>query len=289
MTETTERRAKVIAVGNQKGGVGKTTNAVHIATALGELGREVLLWDLDAHAGATRHLGIAPSSYWGTFEILTEQDLAENIVITGMEDDIHLPKNLHLITSSRSLEGLDKALGAQHKFFPAGILINPLSRLRHLYDYILLDTGPNASTPTLASYMAADYFILSTTPQSFSIQGIQEAVTDIQGAIRQGNKTLVILGVVVSDVEQRLRIAKTNLPYLSDLFRNDGSSETACFTTTISRSTVVGDAQNLGKTLFETNPAHKVTEQFRALALEIEERVGMRPEAVRLLASNEAL
>ena len=275
-----KRGAKVIAVGNQKGGVGKTTNAVHLAVALTELGRKVLLWDLDAHAGSTRHFGITPGSYWGTFEVLTEEDTIDNIILTNNEDDVNLPKNLDLITAARNLEGLDKALGSQHKFFPAGILRNPLARVRPLYDYIILDTGPNASTPTLAAYMAADYFVLSTTPQAFSIQGIQEAVADIQGAIRQGNTNLVVLGVIVSDVEKRHKIAKRNIPYLNDLFRDTGEERSACFKTIIARSTKVGDAQDKGTTLFEVDPTHKVADQFRELAREVEDRLEM-PGPVR--------
>jgi chromosome partitioning protein len=279
-----EKNAKVIAVGNQKGGVAKTTNAVHLAVALTELGRKVLLWDLDAHAGTTKHFGITPGAYWGTFEVLTGEDTPENIILTDNEEDVKLPKNLHLITASRNLEGVDKALGPEHKFFPASILREPLNSLRPLYDYIILDTGPNSSTPTLAAYMAADYFILSTTPQAFSIQGIQEAVGDIQGAIRQGNSRLVVLGVIVSDVEQRHRIAKRNISYLNDLFRSGGGEgPSACFNTIISRSTIVGEAQDRGTTLFETDPSHKITQQFRELAREIEERLGVTSSANEIM------
>ena len=67
------RDTKVIAVGNQKGGVGKTTNACHISAALGELGRLCLIWDLDVNCGATRHFGIPPETYWGPLSSLQEK------------------------------------------------------------------------------------------------------------------------------------------------------------------------------------------------------------------------
>ena len=203
-------RAKVIALGNQKGGVGKTTNCVQIAAALAEKGRRCLIWDLDMNFGSTRHFGIPAGTYWGTYELLTGQEEIHNVIITENDADVNLPNNINIITADRNLEGLEKGIAAKHRFFPAGILVEPLRQVRAEYDYIFLDTAPSASTATLAAYMAADYFILSTTPQQFSIQGLEDAVTDIKGAIGQGNKDLTLLGVVVSDVHlpQLLQVSR---------------------------------------------------------------------------------
>jgi chromosome partitioning protein len=267
------RDTKVIALGNQKGGVGKTTNCVQLATALGEMGRRCLIWDLDMNFGATRHFGIAGGAYWGTFELLTGQDEIDNVIITETDEDVELPSNVHLITADRNLEGLDKALGAEHKFFPAGILIEPLRQLRGRYDYIFLDTAPSAATPTLAAYMASDFFILSTTPQTFAIKGLEDAVADIKAAIRQGNNKLLVLGVILSDVDKRLRLARLHMGLVEELFRQQPGQPSAKFQTSISRSTIVGEAQKLGKTIFQTYPTHKVTDQYRALAREVEGRL----------------
>ena len=271
--ESRIREAKVIALGNQKGGVGKTTNCVQLATALGEVGRRCLIWDLDMNFGATRHFGIAGGTYWGTFELLTGQDEIDNVILTETDEDVDLPSNVHLITADRNLEGLDKALGSEHKFFPAGILIEPLKQLRGRYDYIFLDTAPSAATPTLAAYMASDFFILSTTPQTFAIKGLEDAVADIKAAINQGNKKLLVLGVILSDVDRRLRLARLHMDLVEELFRQQPGQPSAKFQTSISRSTVVGEAQKLGKTIFQTHPIHKVTDQYRALARELEERL----------------
>jgi chromosome partitioning protein len=267
------RDTKVIAVGNQKGGVGKTTNACHISAALGELGRLCLIWDLDVNCGATRHFGIPPETYWGTFELLTGEDDLDSIIITDRLRDVDLPKNVHLIPAGRNLEGLDGALGPDHKFFPAGVLLDPIKELRGHYDYIFLDTAPSVLTTTLGAYMAADYFILSTTPQRFSIAGLEDAARDIQAAIRRGNAKLRVLGVVVSDVDTRTRLARLHIDLIEDLFRRGPGQRSAMFETIISRSTVIGEAQRLGKTIFQTDPSHKVTEQYRKLASELEQRL----------------
>ena len=268
------RDTKFIAVGNQKGGVGKTTNACHIAAALGEMGRLCLVWDLDINHGTTKHFGIPPETYWGTFELLTgeEEDL-ENIVLTGEEEDIELPQNVHLISAARNLEGLDGALGPDHKFFPAGVLLDAIEQMRGLYDYVFLDTAPSVISTTLGAYMASEFFILSTTPQRFAVEGLQDAARDIQAAIRRGNKNLCVLGVVMSDVDKRTRLARLHLGLVEDLFRSAPGEPSAMFETIISRSTVVGEAQRQGKTTFQTNTNHKVTEQYRSLARELETRL----------------
>jgi len=284
--DNTTQETKVIALGNQKGGVGKTTNCVQLATALGEMGRHCLIWDLDMNFGATRHFGIAGSAYWGTFELLTGQDEIDNVIITESDEDVALPPKVHLITADRNLEGLDKALGAEHKFFPAGILLEPLKQLRGRYDYIFLDTAPSASTPTLAAYMAADFFILSTTPQTFAIKGLEDAVADIKAAIRQGNKKLLVLGVILSDVDKRLRLARLHMGLVEELFRQQPGQPSAKFDTIISRSTVVGEAQKLGKTIFQTHPTHKVTDQYRALAQEVENRLAQFAQAQAAAIAN---
>src|SRR3954471_22454447 len=85
--DNTIRRARVIAVGNQKGGVGKTTNTVHIARALAELGRRVLIIDLDMNHGATRHFGVEPEAFFGSFEMLVGDEPAENLVISYAEKE----------------------------------------------------------------------------------------------------------------------------------------------------------------------------------------------------------
>jgi chromosome partitioning protein len=264
---------QVIAVGNQKGGVGKTTNTVHIAAALGERGRRCLIWDLDVNYGATRHFGIGNETYWGSFEVLTGEEPVEEVIIPDTWGDVALPKNVHLITAARNLDGLDKVLGAEHKFFPAGILRPHMDRLRGRYDYVFLDTAPSVATPTLAAYMAADWFVLSTTPQKFAIQGLQDAATDIAAAVRQGNQALRVLGVVVSDVDLRTRLARTHVSLIEDLFRPQPGVPSARFQTVIGRSTAVGEAQKVGRTVFQTDPGHRVTNQYRALAAEVEERL----------------
>jgi chromosome partitioning protein len=272
-----QKTTHIVAVGNQKGGVGKTTNTVNLSAALAELGRKCLIWDLDMNHGATRHFGVSPDAFLGSFEVLTGAEDPSGVILTPEEmteeDGVSLPPNIHLIPANRKLEKIDQALMTQNKFIVMqDVLIKPLQSLMGQYDYVFLDTAPNATTPTVAAYKASRWFILSAMPDPFAIAGLNDALTDIQGAQQNGNPTLQLLGVIISGVDNRTRLATTIVDYVDKAFSPDGK-KSAKFNTTISRSTVVPESQKVGQTLMQSAPAHKVTEQYRALAREVEARI----------------
>ena len=182
--------------------------------------------------------------------------------------------NLHLIAAARKLEGIDQALAQKSKFInPREVLRGPLELLRGQYDFIFLDTAPNATTPTLASYLAADYFILSAMPDPFAIAGLNDALTDISDAQKRGNPGLVLLGVILSGVDTRTTLANSLSEFVERSFKVGDAAESMKFRTSIGRSTVIPQTQKVGKTLFETHSTHKVTNAYRELAREIEERL----------------
>ena len=269
------RKTRVIGVGNQKGGVGKTTNTVHIARALVELGRKILIIDLDMNHGATRHFGVEPEAFLGSFEMLVGAEEATNLILTHADEDegVVLPEGLDLIPAARKLEGIDQAVMSKSKFItPLDVMKAPLDSLRGRYDYIFLDTAPNATLPTLAAYMTADYFVLSAMPDPFAIAGLNDALRDIMDARERGNPGLVLLGVVISGADKRTTLANALSDFVEQSFRAGDSAESIKFRTTIGRSTVIPQTQKVGKTLFETHSTHKVTGEYRAIAREVEER-----------------
>lgn len=280
------RQTHVIAVGNQKGGVGKTTNTVHIAAALGRRGKKCLIWDLDMNHGATLHLGVPPEAFDGTFMVLANERTPDEVIIGQEEPDVELPENVHLIPSSRDLEKLEAVLAAKDRFYdPRRILVKPIDSLRGRYDYIFLDTAPNATAPTIASYVAADWFLISVIPESFALNGMREALKDIRRARQpELNPNLKLLGIVVSGLDQRITLARQYTAEIHSLFSVEGSPS-RMFETTISRAAVVPRAQKIGKTLFQTDPGHRLSRQFMSLATEIEQRV----ESLKAAAAPEGL
>lgn len=283
-SNTTHRRAQIIAVGNQKGGVGKTTNTVHIAAALGERGRKCLIIDLDPNDTATRHFGIEGEAFLGSYELLTGDEQADALaMMEGEEEGFEFPKGVHLIPSRRKLENVDEVLPEKHgKFYSLrDIVLRPLQSVINKYDYILLDTAPNSKVPTKAAYLAADWFLLTAMPEPFAVTGLTDALRDIQDAQRQLNPELKLLGVIIAGVDRRTSLSNSLTEYVQTAFSTpDGQS--AKFRTIISRSTVIPSAQKAGKTVFQTNPDHVVADQYRALATEIEERLE------RLLSARDA-
>ena len=178
------------------------------------VGRKCLVWDLDMNHGATLHMGVPPEAFDGTFMVRPSAP-RRRVIIDEEEADVALPQNVHLIPSSRDLD----------RFYdPRRILVKPIQSLRGRYDYIFLDTAPNATAPTIASYVAADWFIVSVIPESFALNGMRECLKDIKRAREpELNPHLTLLGIIVSGLDQRIRLARQYTAEIHELFQMEGS------------------------------------------------------------------
>lgn len=272
-THDERRRTRVVAVGNQKVGAGKTTVAVHLARGLAELGRKVLIIDCDTNYGATRNFQINPEVYAGTYELILGAEHIEDIILSNDPGfELWLPENLFLIPARKRLENAEIALRERERTAETTYaLVEPVETLRGKFDYVFLDTGSNTTLPTIAAYKAADWLLLTAIPEIFAVDGLRDAIRDFQAIKRRGGK-LLLLGVVLSCVDRRPRLARELIEYVHDAIR-DEHGEPGKFCSEISRSAVVSTAQKRGRTIFETEPQHKVTEEYRALAREFEARI----------------
>lgn len=264
----------VIAVGNQKGGVGKTTTAVHVACGLANRGHRTLLWDLDPSAGATKHLGLSPDAYPGTLELLLGDISTDEACCGSANLDTTLPENLSIIPSKRRLETIDSALGSRCRFFnPLDVLAEPTARLRQSYDVIVLDTPPSTVlSPSLSAYASADWFLLAAMPDPLAVTGLADAARDIEAVRGSANRNLQLLGVVLNAVDNRTRLCRELTAYVDACFLSP-MGDMLRLTPTISRSTVVPTAQKLGRSVLDSFPRHPVAEQFALLAESIEDRL----------------
>ena len=143
----------VLSIGMQKGGVSKTTNACHLAVALGELGRRVLLWDVDENYGATKVFQIPPDAFFTTMSVLTGDSSAEEAVLAFDDDDldVDLPQGVDFIPSSRALQGVDRALSAQDKFYNPNECLHPHLRRCKSLAGLHPEVALRAITPVRAS------------------------------------------------------------------------------------------------------------------------------------------
>lgn len=267
-----ERLGAVIAVGNQKGGVGKTTNTVHIAAALGQRGFSCLVIDLDPAAGATKHLGIPVNSFAGSLELLSTDETVASLAISDQ-----MPLGVHLVPSRPQLSEIDTLVS---KYVDrTRILERPIAEARGRYDFVFLDTGPSAAFPTtVAAYSSAEWFLLSAFPHPLSLGGLTEAFNDIADVRRHRNARLEVLGVVFSNVDGRATRLRAQL----EAVVNDGLPGRR-FHTSISQAVVLPEVSGRGRTLFQLPKfgALAVAQQYLRLSVELEQRVRHRKEFLR--------
>ena len=268
---TPDLKTVVVGIGNQKGGVGKTTITVQLACALAEQGRKVLIVDLDVNAGSTKHFGIDARAYLGTFEVMVGDEDPLDVVIRPEDAESHLPQNIHILSGSRKLEELEERLRAKKsKFDPTPIhdALKPvMERVRGHYHYVFLDTPPSAPLPIIAAYKAADAFLLVAIPEGLAVQGLNEALHDVEEVRKYGNPDLRLIGVAIGAVEKRTRLSRELIAYVSQTFKDYQMHPL------IPRSTIIPTAQTLGKTIFEEDPYHPLTNAFRDLAYDFELKV----------------
>ena len=273
-----ERETIVIGVGMQKGGVGKTTNTLHLAVALAERNRRVLVWDVDENYGASKVFGIPLDGFWTTMSVLAEDCRAEDAILAANDPelDVELPKGVDFIPSSRQLKGIAETLARQDQFYNPNDCLRPhIDQLRALrrYDYIILDTGPHASHTTRGAYMVSDYFILSLIPEKQAMASLPDALADIANARRPDrNPKLHLLGLIVSRMDRRVVLAKRYEEAIEQQFR-DANEQPVKFKTTIGSAAAIDRAHQRAATLLQTEPTHKVSEQYRDLANEVELRI----------------
>lgn len=275
-TESESLPGRVVAFGNQKGGVTKTSTIVNLAAALSELGKRVLVWDLDVNCGSTRLFGVPEGvNVYGTYEVMSGEENATDVIIRpGDLEEVSLPENVHLIPAHTKLEGIEAALAQKHGPFATGheSLRAPLASIASEYDFVFLDTSPSMTPPTKAAYMAANYFILTAVPERLAIEGLVNAIRYIKHAHQGGNPKLKLMGVVMNQVPgKETRLSRALLAEVERHF-GGGDPYHRPYVNHISASTVVPTVQQFGKTLFEAEPEHKVTNQYRALARELIER-----------------
>jgi chromosome partitioning protein len=247
--------------------VGKTTNTIHLAAALGERGYECLVIDLDPAAGATKHLGIPQNSFAGALELLTTDETVESLVLTEK-----LPRGVHLIPSRPQLSELETIIS---KFIDrTTVLDRPLALARQRYDFIFLDTPPSAAAiTTVAAYSTAEWFLLSAFLHPLSLAGLTEAFNDIADVRKHRNPRLEVLGVIFTNVDRRA----TRLRHQLETVVNEALPGRQ-FETSIPQAIILPELSGQGITLFQLpNPsAHTVASHYRRLATELDHRVRNR-------------
>lgn len=247
----------VVAIANQKGGVGKTTTAISLSAALADLGQRVLLIDLDPQANATSGIGVEPDSDGSMYyPLLGEAKVRDMIVETSI-------KNLSLIPSGMDLAGVEIELARRD---------DHLTRLRQLlqelkndaqYDYCILDTPPSLGVLMTSSLAAADEVLIPLQCEWFGLEGLAKIVHVIEQIRESGAAPeLKLEGILMTMFDGRTNLSRQVVEEVSNYFPDQ------LYQSVVPRSIRIGEAPSHGKTIFEHDPQGSGSRAYRAAAEE---------------------
>jgi len=242
---------------NQKGGVGKTTTAVNLASYLAHLGKRVLLIDLDPQANATSGIGIDYNNIpFGLYEVLMGPNSLQDV------KQATIVPNLHLVPSSQNLAGANIELaGHPEREFR---LHNELEGLKYDFDYILIDSPPSLGLLTINGLVAANEVLIPVQCEYYALEGLGQLLNTINLIKEHIKPGINILGVVMTMYDERSKLTREVFDELYKYFPHK------IFRTVIPRNAKLAEAPSFGKPILHFDPQGIGAKAYYRLAREID-------------------
>ena len=248
--------AKVIAVANQKGGVGKTTSAVNIAAGLGFQGKKTLLVDVDPQGNATSGVGIDKRGVIATtYDLLVSEKDAQKIVVHTKYNCLDiLPSGIDLAAAEFEMMDMPER---------ANRLKRGLLRIKQEYDYVIIDCPPSLGLITTNALTAADSIIVPIQCEYYALEGLSQLMNTVRRVKRQTNNLLYIEGVLLTMYDGRLNLTQQVVNEVKQYFPKK------VFSTVIPRTVRLSEAPSYGMPIMYYDKTNKGAAAYLDLAAEI--------------------
>ena len=247
---------KIIAIANQKGGVGKTTTTVNLAASLGVLEKKVLLIDADPQANASSGLGIDVENVEkGTYQLLEHIITAREAIQSTSSPNVDIiPAHIDLVAVE--IELVDK----KRREFK---LREAILSLKEDYDYILIDCAPSLGLLTLNALVAADSILIPIQCEYFALEGLGKLLNTVKSVQNIHNPDLDIEGLLLTMFDSRLRLSNQVVEEVRKHFQN------MVFKTIIKRNTRLGEAPSYGESIIAYDATSRGAKNYLSLANEL--------------------
>ena len=252
-------QTKVMAIINQKGGVGKSTTAINLSAALGELGKQVLLVDLDPQRNSSSGLGIEKSQVHNcVYDVLLNDVAIEDVIIPDVGE------GLDLVPATINLAGAEVELVSE--MARENRLKDAVGSLRGKYDYVFIDCPPSLGLLTVNALVAADKLLIPIQCEFYALEGVTKLLDSMKRVKTRLNPTLDIFGVLLTMYDGRTTLSRQVVEEVRSYFGK------TVFTTLIPRTVKLSEAPSFGQPITQYDPSGKGAQSYVNLAKEVVQR-----------------